>query len=66
MPIYEFMCDKCGKFDELCKVGEVEKECPTCKTTCTKVPISQVAPAVWNTDSATVSQGKQNLCKGDK
>lgn len=46
MPIYEYVCDKCGKtFDQLKSVGERERPgpCPECGSRGAKRRVSSVA-----------------------
>lgn len=34
MPMYEFVCDQCGKkFEELCRSSDTEVKCPQCGST---------------------------------
>ena len=38
MPLYEYECDRCGRFEVMQKFSDPAlKRCPTCKTTVTKL-----------------------------
>jgi putative FmdB family regulatory protein len=38
MPIYEYLCDRCGRFEVMQKVSDAPvKKCPTCKARVSKL-----------------------------
>lgn len=65
MPIYEYVCESCGRHVEVMqKMGEVLKECPSCKQPSLKKRISaagfQLKGSGWY---ATDFRGKDNKDK---
>lgn len=64
MPIYEYVCSKCGTFEQIQKVSDsVLKKCPTCRRKVTK-KISTPAlhfkgEGFWVTDYGWKSKNKE-------
>lgn len=78
MPIYEYKCPNCGKFEVLQKITEENlKECPKCKEQGKSVPVEKLisessfvlkGTGWYETDygskSHSCSSGKTCGCKG--
>src|SRR5262245_32241770 len=69
MPIYEYMCPKCGEFEVTQRITEDPlKKCPTCKSKVRKLISNtsfQLKGSGWYvTDYAKKSSGKDSAASG--
>ncbi len=48
MPLYEFICPVCGKFEEIVDFGTSKLECPKCKQISLKIAFSKTGMPIFN------------------
>lgn len=60
MPIYEYKCEKCGKFEKMQKVSEASlTECPTCGSSVQRMISKNVGIVFKGSGFYTTDSGKQ-------
>lgn len=62
MPLYEFLCSKCGELHtDLVKLGTEKAECPSCGSVSEKVmsvPNFVLKGKCWSSDGYSYNKGK--------